>query len=394
MTIPPEIVDRIIDYVHDDPETLIACSLVARDWAPSTRLHLFAKMDILTAREGTRLKELASILPKLLCYCQELTLGVTYGLDNTPATPGYIQLNGRVNGFTSLHTLHIRGFPSRPEDKDFVELLLAISEKITTLTLSESGNFESRRDLWKIIRLFPNLQNVHVSNLGYTSSGEGKLVPSRCYSPHIVSFSLSTHCMGFVLEQLAEPPYPLTHLESLEIHHTDQQQKYLNSVATKYQNAITTLKFGAQSTIGDDIPPHIGTYNCLQTLTLGKLELFAAYPSGHKPTTIVLSFAWVAATLEQINSSLRHLVFEIAVTERRDLDAVSWEDVDAFLDSREQFQDLQSVHVVFLDTIPTTLTSEPERLRQGINLSEELMERMWRTVDRGLLRCTARGLRT
>jgi hypothetical protein len=219
--------------------------------------------------------------------------------------------------------------------------------------------------------------------------------------------------MGFVLEQLAEPPYPLTHLKSLEIHHTNQQQKYLNSVATKYQNAITTLKFDAQSTVGDgvylfplppasrryrspftDIPPHVGTYNCLQTLTLGKLELFAAYPVGHKPTIIVLSFAWVAATLGQINSRLRHLVFEIAVTERRDLDAVSWEDVDSFLDSREQFQDLQSVEVVFLDPIPTTLTSDRERLRPGINLSEEMMERMWRTVDRGLLRCTARGLRT
>ncbi|KAF9777308.1 hypothetical protein BJ322DRAFT_730196 [Thelephora terrestris] len=199
--------------------------------------------------------------------------------------------------------------------------------------------------------------------------------------------------MGFVLEQLAEPPYPLTHLESLEIHHTDQQQKYLNSVATKYQNAITTLKFGAQSTIGDDIPPHIGTYNACKR-SPGETGAFRSVSVGSQPTTIVLSFAWVAATLEQINSSLRHLVFEIAVTERRDLDAVSWEDVDAFLDSREQFQDLQSVHVVFLDTIPTTLTSEPERLRQGINLSEELMERMWRTVDRGLLRCTARGLRT
>lgn len=257
MKIPPEIIDRIIDYVHDDPKTLTACSLVARGWVPSTRLHLFAKMNILTVREGTRLKELASLLPKLLYYCQELTIGVIYGSDNTPVTPGFISfiqplptLYERVNDFASLHTLHIRGFPSRP--RDFIQLLLAISEKITTLTLSESS-FESRLDLWKIIRLFPNLRSVHVSSLGYSSSGEGKLAPNCCHSPPIVSFSLNTHCMGFVLEQLAEPPYPLTHLQSLEIHHTDQQQQYLSSVAAEYQDAITTLKFGAHSTLGSGV---------------------------------------------------------------------------------------------------------------------------------------------
>jgi hypothetical protein len=142
-----------------------------------------------------------------------------------------------------------------------------------------------------------------------------------------------------------------------------------------------------------DIPPHIGMYTRLQTLVLGKLELFAAYPLSHRITQITPSFAWVLATIPHISSGLNRLVFEIVVTKERDLNAICWEDVDAFIDAGEQFQDLKSVEVVFLDTIPTTVTGKFETLRPGVNLKEEMMRRMRRTVDRGLMQCSTRGLR-
>ena len=135
-------------------------------------------------------------------------------------------------------------------------------------------------------------------------------------------------------------------------------------------------------------------YTCLQTLILGKLELFAAYPLRHRPTPAVQSFAWVTAAIEHINSRLNRLVFEIAATQRRDLNAVHWEDIDASLDSREPFGDLKFVDVVFLDTIPTTVTLELEKLRPGIDLRVDMAKRMQRTVERGLMRFSTRGLRT
>ena len=418
MTIPPEIVDYIIDYVHNDPKTLIACSLVARDWVTSAHFHLFTKMSILTEDDGTKLKELVNFSPNLLRHCQELTMGVINGFGKTPVPAGFVTfveppltLPKRIDSFTSLRTLHICGLPFPP--MDFIELLVAVSQKVTTINITECS-FESRHDLWKILRLFPNLQHVHASDLGYSFSGEGKLAipPHRCHSPPIVSFSFYTHCMGFVLEELAEPPYPLTHLKSLEIRHTDQRQEKLDSIATKYQDAITTLKFGANSAFGSgvfilppsiprrsqshftDIPPHIGLYNCLQTLILGKLEFFAAYPLNHRTSPTIPCFSWVATAIEQIKSRLNRLVFEIAVTKRRDLDAIYWEDVDEFLNSHEQFEDLEAVDVVFLDTIPTKVTWQPHTLHPGVDLREDIMKRMRRTVERGLMRCSTRGLRT
>lgn len=262
--IPPEIVDRIIDYLHDDGNTLIACSLVARDWVPSTRLHLFAKLSLLSSNEVEKLTELDSFAPNNLHYCQELSIGTNNHFGNPSTRPGFMPFVGtppsaiskRIDRFTSLHTLHFRGFPSGAMG-GLISSLVEISEKVTTITFTDSS-LESCYDLWKILRLFQNLENVHASDLGYSSSREGGLVvaPKYCHSPPITYFSFHTYCQGFVLEQLATPPYPLTHLKSLEIHHTDQQQHHLNSIATKYRDTIATLKFSAWSTLGS------GTRSC------------------------------------------------------------------------------------------------------------------------------------
>ena len=135
-------------------------------------------------------------------------------------------------------------------------------------------------------------------------------------------------------------------------------------------------------------------YERLRTLILGKLELFAAYSSSHAPTPTVPSFAWVTATIPHIKSRLNRLVFEIAVTKEHDLNAISWEDVDAFLDAREQFGDLESVEVVFLDTFPMSIPWHSGTPCPGIDLSADMTKRMQKTVKRGLLKCSARGLRT
>ena len=41
-SLPPEILDHIIDSLHDDPKTRRNCCLVAKSWIPRTRKHLFS----------------------------------------------------------------------------------------------------------------------------------------------------------------------------------------------------------------------------------------------------------------------------------------------------------------------------------------------------------------
>ncbi|OBZ66105.1 Glyceraldehyde-3-phosphate dehydrogenase [Grifola frondosa] len=41
-TLPPELTDRIVDYLHDNFHDLAACSLICRAWLPSCRYHEFS----------------------------------------------------------------------------------------------------------------------------------------------------------------------------------------------------------------------------------------------------------------------------------------------------------------------------------------------------------------
>ncbi|OCH87113.1 hypothetical protein OBBRIDRAFT_691512, partial [Obba rivulosa] len=41
---PPELNDMVIDYLHDDFDSLKNCSLTCRAWLPACRMHLFRRM--------------------------------------------------------------------------------------------------------------------------------------------------------------------------------------------------------------------------------------------------------------------------------------------------------------------------------------------------------------
>ena len=43
--LPPEILDLIVDHLHDEPATLRACCLVSESWVPRSRIHLFAHVN-------------------------------------------------------------------------------------------------------------------------------------------------------------------------------------------------------------------------------------------------------------------------------------------------------------------------------------------------------------
>ncbi|KAJ7720367.1 hypothetical protein DFH07DRAFT_760873, partial [Mycena maculata] len=41
-----ELIDAILDFLHDDRQSLLHSSLVARKWVPATRYHIFERIAI------------------------------------------------------------------------------------------------------------------------------------------------------------------------------------------------------------------------------------------------------------------------------------------------------------------------------------------------------------
>ncbi|KAJ3520615.1 hypothetical protein NM688_g9137 [Phlebia brevispora] len=58
MKLPQELSDMIVDFLHDDRDTLKACSLVCRAWVPSSHLHLFYAITVHAAAFSDALLQL------------------------------------------------------------------------------------------------------------------------------------------------------------------------------------------------------------------------------------------------------------------------------------------------------------------------------------------------
>ena len=51
-SLPPELLDHIVDHLHDDPTALEACCVVAKSWVPRARSHLFARVEFDTSKHS------------------------------------------------------------------------------------------------------------------------------------------------------------------------------------------------------------------------------------------------------------------------------------------------------------------------------------------------------
>ena len=48
--LPPEILDIVVDHLHEDPVTLKKCCVVSKSWVPRTRRHIFERVNFSARR--------------------------------------------------------------------------------------------------------------------------------------------------------------------------------------------------------------------------------------------------------------------------------------------------------------------------------------------------------
>lgn len=77
-SLPNELVDRVIDFLHDIPQALKACSLVCHIWSPAARFHLFHNIQVRTAEQMLDFQN-----PMLPFSCVEV-LHIRPGLEHSP----------------------------------------------------------------------------------------------------------------------------------------------------------------------------------------------------------------------------------------------------------------------------------------------------------------------
>ena len=148
--LPAELLDDVVDHLHDTEYALRNCCVVSRSWIPRARKHLFAHINLSTAKSLRSWKEMfpdPSTSPAH--YARTLVV-----LCFHPATPAGAELDGWIREFSRVVHLKVVGrinslFP-------FHGLSPAIkSLRVTSITLPSSHVFD-------VILSFPLLEDLAV----------------------------------------------------------------------------------------------------------------------------------------------------------------------------------------------------------------------------------------
>ncbi|KAI0792426.1 hypothetical protein C8Q75DRAFT_599949 [Abortiporus biennis] len=112
MHLPQELIDHIIDQLHDDKQSLRSCSLVSHSFQPSSRIGLFHKFRVKCSKAGIhRLIEFSNFLaskPSVAKYIPELELNgeETYCMAILPRST----LCSILTNLPNLHSLFLVRF--------------------------------------------------------------------------------------------------------------------------------------------------------------------------------------------------------------------------------------------------------------------------------------------
>jgi hypothetical protein len=156
---PSEILDCIIDLLHDQPKTLERCCLVSKSWIPRTRKHLFAEIIF---HDEKRLKLWKKTFPDPSTspahYAKTLFVGRPQAVVAADAEPG-----GWIRGFSGVVNLMV-GSQLLPADRSiYLVPLHGLSPGIKSLHVTVPALPPSR--IINLISSFPLLEDlvVHVT---------------------------------------------------------------------------------------------------------------------------------------------------------------------------------------------------------------------------------------
>ena len=107
--LPPEILDLIIDQLHNEPTTLRACCLVSKSWIPRTRKHLFAdvKFDAKELLLASWMKMFPNPSNSPAQHTRSLTIRRPVYL-SVPDTPTDAEVTSCARAFRNVVHLHFR----------------------------------------------------------------------------------------------------------------------------------------------------------------------------------------------------------------------------------------------------------------------------------------------
>ena len=104
-TLPLDILELIVDDLHDEPATLKACCLVSKSSIPRTRKHLFARIEIYDSAAESWMKAFPDPSNSPTHYTRSLAI---FKPSTVPAA--FLDVGGWIRAFDKVVSLHVEMF--------------------------------------------------------------------------------------------------------------------------------------------------------------------------------------------------------------------------------------------------------------------------------------------
>jgi hypothetical protein len=174
-TLPPEILDLIIDHLYDEPKTLKACCVVSKSWIHRTRVHLFARVEFHAPKSHIELWKKAFPDPSNSPAHHTRTLSI-YGIPLVSTSDTGV--GGWIRTFCNLGHLYLDSIGGEDCDPSLVPFY-GVSPTLRSLRLRALCS-----EVLGLICSFPLLEDLTFDH--HTSVGDTWDTPST--SPKLTGF--------------------------------------------------------------------------------------------------------------------------------------------------------------------------------------------------------------
>jgi hypothetical protein len=162
--LPTELTDIIVDFLHDDEESLANCSLVCKAWLPAARYHIFKELLLHPWNVGAFTNLITHSSATVVPHIHNLVI------DQVKFRNWHIGLFDamflRWPLFDFVRRLELRnsrwyGYRARSFDG-----LVYAFQSVTDVRF-DSLIFDRPSDLWSLVSRFPSLNRLSVTNLSF-----------------------------------------------------------------------------------------------------------------------------------------------------------------------------------------------------------------------------------
>ena len=187
-------IDVIIDHLHDDIQSLRACSLVCKSWTRSSRFHLFST---LTVSRLSAVERLLKSAPAIIPFIRHLHLRRLLWDIILPL----------LVGFKSIKSLTTTGLDTHRLDAHVLSDFCCNFSAAVVVQLDDAV-FDDADQLVRFICAFPRLQRLAINCMGLPDEFGSDLPPPTAFSlsPHLHDLELDDVCMDPVLDWLLSLP--------------------------------------------------------------------------------------------------------------------------------------------------------------------------------------------